>query len=75
MGGRASGKVDLLKLVVIGRSRVQIPLDLPVRHGLGPVDAPRGIVVARLDPWTPFHVSTSLSPVVDSPSYIKKKVT
>ena len=70
MGGRASGKVDLLKLVVIGRSRVQIPLDLPVRHGLGPVDAPRGIVVARLDPWTPCHVSTSLSPVVNSPSSI-----
>ena len=71
MGRRASGKVDLLKLVVIGRSRVQIPLDLLVRHGLGPVDAPRGIVVVRLDSWTTCHAST----VVDSPSYIKQKVT
>ena len=50
VGGRASGKVELLKLVVNGRSRVQIPSNLPMRHGSGPMDAPRGIVVAGLHP-------------------------
>ena len=48
------------------------PTNLPVYHGSGPVDAPRGIVVAGLDTWTPCHASTSPSPVVDSPSYKKK---
>ena len=71
MGGRASGKVELLKLVVNGRSHVQIPPNLPMHHGSVPVDAPRGIVVAGLDPWTLCHASTSPSPVADSPSYKK----
>ena len=34
--------------------------------------APRGIVVAGMDPWTPCNVSNSPSKVVDSPSYKKK---
>ena len=38
-------------------------------HGLGPLDAHRGIVVEGLDPWTPCHASTSLSPIADSLSY------
>ena len=46
--------MELLKLVVNGRSHVQIPPSLPVRHGSGCVDAPRGVVVAGLDPWTPL---------------------
>ena len=71
-GGKESGKVELLKLVVNGRSVFKSPPNLPVRHGSGPVDAPTGIVVARLDPWTPCHASTISSPVVDSPSYKKK---
>ena len=29
----------------------------------------RGIVVEGMDPWTPCHVSTDPTPVVDSPSY------
>ena len=47
------------------------PQNLPVCHGSGPMDAPRAIVVVVLDLWTPCHVSTSPSPVVDSPSYKK----
>ena len=74
VGGRASGKVELLKLVVNGRSCVQIPPNLPMCDGSGPMDAPRGIVVAGLDSWTPCHASTSPSPVVDSPSYKKIKI-
>ena len=42
------------------------PQNLPVCHGSGPMDAPRGIVVVVLDLWTSCHVSTSPSPVVDS---------
>ena len=34
----------------------------------GGCGAPRSIVVARMDPWTPCHTSTSPTPVVDSPS-------
>ena len=49
------------------------PPNLSVCHGSGPMDAPRGIVVAGLDPWTLCHASTSTSPVVDSPSYKTKK--
>ena len=65
--------MELLKLVLIGRFRVQIPPNLPVCHGSGPMDAPRGIVVAGLDPWTLCHASTSTYPVVNSPSYKTKK--
>jgi len=37
-------------MVVNGNSYVQIPLNLSLCHGSDPVDAPRGVVVARLDP-------------------------
>ena len=30
---------------------------------------PRGIVVAGMDPWTPFHASTNPTLVFNSPSY------
>ena len=34
--------------------------------------APRLIVVAGMDPWTPCHMSTSPAPVVDSPTKKQK---
>ena len=37
--------------------------------------ATRGIVVVGMDPWIPWHVSTSPAPVVDCPSYKKKIIS
>ena len=67
-----NGGSVVMKLFVNWRSRDQSHPGLPVSHVLRRVWAPRVIVVAGMDPWTPCHASTSPAPVADSPSQKKK---
>ena len=59
-------------LVVNWRSQDQNPTQVYMYPmSCGGCGEPRVIVVVGMDPWTPFHASTSLAPVVDSPSQKK----
>ena len=56
--------------------KLEVTSSNPTRIYLCPMScggcgAPRGIVVAGMDPWTPCHMSTILAPIVNSPSYKK----
>ena len=57
--------------------KLEVTRSNPTRVYLCPMScggcgAPRGIVVAGMDPWTACHVSTTPTLVVNSPSYKKK---